>query len=156
MMYEQILIKELPEWLRHLIRKQLAKRMSRPEVEKLMAGNLSEVDNILGKKKPYESLIPLERAKAIIRSFVWNEFKSNVDFSDLKRIDIAYAEDNDFNAYQLICNLEDHIMTIEKNGEVVSTHFYDSIENLIETELKCLNYDEFDAYCDKYLDYGKE
>ncbi len=153
MMYEQILVRELPEWLRHLIRKQLSQRMSRPEVEALMKGSLADVDKILGKKKSYEDLIPMEKAKFLIKQFCWNEYSSQPDFSDISNIPIAYTEDDECEPIQVYADLNNYRIYITLSHKEIKSYDYGSLDELIDKELETL---DFNLLVSDGFDYRKE
>lgn len=151
-MYEHVLIRELPEWLRHLIRKQLAKRMSRHDVERLMDGNLEEIDKILGKKS-YEELIPMEKARFLIRQFCWKEYKSQADFSDLSKISIAYTENDYCEPVEVYVDLIDFSVIVTVDHEIARIYSYPTLEELIDKELEVL---DFNLLVSDGMDYRKE
>ena len=153
MMYEQILVRELPEWLRHLIRKQLSNRLSRPEVEALMKGSLADVDKILGKKKGYEELIPMEKAKFLIKQFCWNEYQSHPDFSDISNIPIAYTEDDEGEPIEVYADLSNFRLYVTLSHKEIKSYDYSSLEELIDKELKSL---DFDFLVSDGFNFGKE
>lgn len=82
----------------------------------------------------------IERAKKLIDDFCFAEYGAEADFSDLKRVPIAYTVIGD-SEIQVFVNLIDYSVIREVNGEIVSVSKFDTLSNLIENELEYLDFE---------------
>ncbi len=88
-----------------------------------------------------------EKAKKNITQYVQSEYSSEGDFSDLKHIGIGYTEigseeQGDF-SFQVEANLVDCEINYYIDGEIAKTEKYDSMAEMNECRLSCLDFEEF-------------
>ena len=88
-----------------------------------------------------------EKAKKNITKYVQSEYSSEGDFSDLKHIGIGYTEigseeQGDF-SFQVEANLVDCEINYYIDGEIAKTEKYDSLAEMNECRLSCLDFEEF-------------
>ena len=91
----------------------------------------------------------LDRAKTLIDEFCAYEYASQADFSDLTRIDVAYTTvGEDDLPLQVYVDLEGYKLERELDGKPLDTRQYSSLQELIENELECLDFQELVAVSD--------
>ncbi len=83
----------------------------------------------------------LERAKELINSFTKKEYGSEADFSDLRKVDIAYTETEDGESVQVSCDLIYNSLTVFVNGTVKKNYRYKSLYGLVVCQLESLDFD---------------
>lgn len=85
----------------------------------------------------------LERAIRLINDFCLKEYDSEADISDLSKVDLAYTvlEDNDECEIQVSANLVDFGLYTYVDGKLYSETKYDSLEDLVHSELEMLDFD---------------
>lgn len=108
----------------------------------LSAGQLVRILNILGIQELPESPV-LDKAKTLIKEYCTREFGGDAegDFSDLRHVGIAYTETEDGRAIQVEADLVDPSIRTYVSGELKAESKYRSLSELIEKELKFLNFD---------------
>lgn len=86
---------------------------------------------------------PLDKAKQYINDFCESEYNSQGDFSDLHEVHIAYTTlTDDELPIQVSVDLVDYKITYEFDGKVFNTEQYDSIEEMNENALSCLDFED--------------
>ena len=91
----------------------------------------------------------LDRAKTLIDEFCACEYASQADFSDLTRIDVAYTTvGEDDLPLQVYVDLEGYKIERELDGKPLDARQYSSLQELIENELECLDFQELVAVSD--------
>lgn|GEM_PF-4720591 len=106
---------------------------------------------LLDVEKTFDS--PLDEAKYYIDSFCEAEYGGKADYSDLKNVGIAYTTlTDDELPVQISVNLIGFEVTHEFDGEVFLTETYDSLEDLIEDQLKCLDFSDLVYVPDEVLE----
>lgn len=86
---------------------------------------------------------PLDKAKRYVNDFCESEYNSQGDFSDLHEVHIAYTTlTDDELPIQVSVDLVDYKITYEFDGEVFNTEQYDSIEEMNENALSCLDFED--------------
>ena len=94
----------------------------------------------------------LERAKALISTFCSEEYDSEPDFSDLRKVDIAYTTITDEEVpVQVSVDLEDFRLDRSIDGIIVDSRKYDSLKELTEQELVDPDFDELVAFSEEQL-----
>lgn len=88
-----------------------------------------------------------EKAKNYIADYLQTEYSSEADFSNLFHIGIGYTEigsveQGDF-LFQVEANLVDCEINYYIDGETVKTEKYDSLAQMNECRLSCLDFDDF-------------
>lgn len=100
------------------------------------SGSLSEKE-----MKEYE-LVPektsLAEAEELINDFCKREREVEADFSNLRKVEIICAE-VDGDSLQVCVNLEKYRIDRYKNGKPFDTTRYETLEELISSELRRLN-----------------
>lgn len=94
----------------------------------------------------------LERAKALISTFCSEEYDSEPDFSDLRKVDIAYTTITDEEVpVQVSIDLVDFRLDRSIDGIIVDSRKYDTLKELTEQELVDPDFDELVAFSDEQL-----
>lgn len=90
-----------------------------------------------------EQLQLMFKAKELIDEYCVDEFESPADFSDLKKVGLAYTTtEDDRHEIQAYANLIDHRTEIYLDGELVATQGVDSLKNYVERLLPNLDFNE--------------
>ena len=113
-------------------------------------------------KEHYTPLVPvsaepdadLTHAKNLIRDFCLEEYDSELDFSDLSKIGIAYTNATD-EEIPIQVNVDLVGYRVERYlGEVlIDERQYESLEDLTETELEALDFSELVSVTDEELEH---
>ena len=94
----------------------------------------------------------LERAKALISIFCSEEYDSEPDFSDLRKVDIAYTTITDEEVpVQVSVDLVDFRLDRSIDGIIVDSRKYGSLKELTEQELVDPDFDELVAFSEEQL-----
>ena len=94
----------------------------------------------------------LERAKALISTFCSEEYDSEPDFSDLRKVDIAYTTITDEEVpVQVSVDLVDFRLDRSIDGIIVDSRKYGSLKELSEQELVDPDFDELVAFSEEQL-----
>lgn len=94
----------------------------------------------------------LERAKALISTFCSEEYDSEPDFSDLRKVDIAYTTITDEEVpVQVSVDLVNFRLDRSIDGIIVDSRKYDSLKGLTEQELVDPDFDELVAFSEEQL-----
>ena len=94
------------------------------------------------------------RAKALINDFCKKEYGNYADFSDLSNVDIAYtvltneADGKDY-PIQVSVDLVKNNIRFTLNDQIISQNCYDTLSDLIEKELKYLDFNELTYVSDE-------
>ena len=94
----------------------------------------------------------LERAKSLISTFCSEEYDNEPDFSDLRKVDIAYTTITDEEVpVQVSVDLMDFRLDRSVDGIIVDSRKYDSLKELTEQELVDPDFDELVAFSEEQL-----
>lgn len=94
----------------------------------------------------------LERAKALISTFCSEEYDSKPDFSNLRKVDIAYTTITDEEVpVQVSVDLVDFRLDRSIDGIIVDSRKYGSLKELSEQELVDPDFDELVAFSEEQL-----
>ena len=94
----------------------------------------------------------LEKAKTLITAFCAEEYDSKPDFSDLRKVDIAYTTITDEEVpVQISVDLVDFRLDRSIDGIIVDSRKYGSLKELSEQELVDPDFDELVAFSDEQL-----
>ena len=94
----------------------------------------------------------LEKAKGLITEFCSEEYDSEPDFSDLRKVDIAYTTITDEEVpVQVSVDLVDFRLDRSIDGIIVDSRKYGSLKELTEQELVDPNFDELVAFSEEQL-----
>lgn len=94
----------------------------------------------------------LEKAKTLITAFCAEEYNSEPDFSDLRKVDIAYTTITDEEVpVQVSVDLVDFRLDRSIDGIIVDSRKYDTLKELTEQELFDPDFDELVAFSEEQL-----
>ena len=94
----------------------------------------------------------LEKAKKLITEFCSEEYDSEPDFSDLRKVDIAYTTITDEEVpVQVSVDLVDFRLDRSIDGIIVDSRKYDTLKELTEQELVDPDFDELVAFSEEQL-----
>ena len=94
----------------------------------------------------------LEKAKGLITEFCSEEYDSEPDFSDLRKVDIAYTTITDEEVpVQVSVDLVDFRLDRSIDGIIVESRKYGSLKELTEQELVDPDFDELVAFSEEQL-----
>ena len=94
----------------------------------------------------------LEKAKTLITAFCAEEYDSKPDFSDLRKVDIAYTTITDEEVpVQVSVDLVDFRLDRSIDGIIVDSRKHDSLKELTEQELADPDFDELVAFSEEQL-----
>lgn len=94
----------------------------------------------------------LEKAKELITEFCAEEYDSEPDFSDLRKVDIAYTTITDEEVpVQVSVDLMDFKLDRYIDGIIVDSRKYSSLKELTEQELTDPDFDELTAFSEEQL-----
>ena len=123
-------------------------------VESYLAGTFS----VFGKDHTLRPLArqavneDLEKAKGLITEFCSKEYNSEPNFSDLRKVNIAYTTITDEEVpVQISVDLVDFKLDRYIDGIIVDSRKYDSLKELTEQELVDPDFDELVAFSDEQL-----
>ena len=95
----------------------------------------------------------LEQAKEIINEFCQNEYGSDADFSNLKEVGIAFTTITDDEIpIQVNANLVDFSIDQYLDGKLIESTKYSSMEEMIESALVYLDFDDLTSITDEQLE----
>lgn len=123
-----------------------------------MEGYLAGTFSVFGKDHTLRPLArqavneDLEKAKGLITEFCSEEYDSEPDFSDLRKVDIAYTTITDEEVpVQVSVDLVDFRLDRSIDGIIVDSRKYDSLKELTEQELVDPDFDELVAFSEEQL-----
>ena len=117
--------------------------------DKMESSHMEEIWSCVEHRADKTLASQLERAKELIDEFCSCEYASQADFSDLTRIDVAYTTvGEDDLPLQVYVDLENYKIKRELDGKPLDTRQYSSLQELIENELECLDFQELVAVRD--------
>ena len=115
--------------------------------DKMESSHMEEVWSCVEHRADKTLASQLERAKTLIDEFCAYEYASQADFSNLSRVNIAYTTVGDEGRLPLQvyegCKIER-----ELDGMPLDVRQYGSLQELIENELECLDFQELVAVSD--------
>ena len=131
-----------------------ARKQGMEAVEGYLAGTFSVFGKGHTLRPPITQVIneDLERAKALISTFCSEEYDSEPDFSDLRKVDIAYTTITDEEVpVQVSVDLVDFRLDRSIDGIIVDSRKYDSLKELTEQELVDPDFDELVAFSEEQI-----
>lgn len=84
----------------------------------------------------------LDEAKQLINEFCENEYGSGADFNDLQNVNVAYTTTEDDEEIQVTIDLINLELRQYVDDELYDKITYRSLEDIIESVLKRLDFDE--------------
>ena len=119
------------------------------EFDKLESSHMEEIWSSIESRANALQTDQLDRAITLIDEFCAYEYASQADFSDLSRVNIAYTTVGDGElSLQVNVDLEGYKIERELDGKPLDTRQYGSLQELIENELECLDFQELVAVSD--------
>ena len=131
-----------------------ARKQGMEAVEGYLAGTFSVFGKGHTLRPPITQVIneDLERAKALISTFCSEEYDSEPDFSDLRKVDIAYTTITDEEVpVQVSVDLVDFRLDRSIDGIIVDSRKYGSLKELSEQELVDPDFDELVVFSEEQL-----
>ena len=131
-----------------------ARKQGMEAMEGYLAGTFSVFGNDHTLRPPIKQAAneDLERAKVLISTFCSEEYDSEPDFSDLRKVDIAYTTITDEEVpVQVSVDLVDFRLDRSVDGIIVDSRKYDALKELTEQELVDPDFDELVAFSEEQL-----
>ena len=111
--------------------------------DKMESSHMEEIWNCIESQADKTLASQLDRARTLIDEFCAYEYASQADFSDLSRVNIAYTTVGDEDIpLQVHVDLEGYKIERELDGKPLDVRQYSSVQELIENELECLDFQE--------------
>ena len=103
-------------------------------------------------KKAYSAL--MDRAKSLIDEFCIHEYDAPADFSDLSKVGVAYTTVGDQGQFplQVYVDLENYKIERELDGKPLDSWQYDTLVELIETELEGMDFQTLVSVSDEDIE----
>ena len=126
------------------------------EFDKLENSHMEEIWSCIEHRADKTLASQLERAKTLIDEFCAYEYASQADFSDLSKVSIAYTTVGDGELpLQVNVDLEGYKIERELDGKPLDVRQYPSLDELIENELECLDFQELVAVSDAEIQMAR-
>ncbi len=110
---------------------------------------LPTAEAYLTEKAQHRKLSDLDTAKQHIADYLDREFGGSAEFSDISRLSLAYAVDEEHNLpIQVYADLEQFKLTFEYDGMVVRDEQYNSLAEMNENALSVLDYNDLVSLSD--------
>ena len=118
--------------------------------DKMESSHMEEIWSCVEYRADKTLASQLERAKELIDEFCAYEYASQADFSDLSKVSVAYTTVGDEGRLplQVYIDLEGCKIERELDGKPLDARQYSSLQELIENELECLDFQELVAVSD--------
>ena len=114
--------------------------------DKMESSHMEEIWSCVEHRADKTLASQLERAKTLIDEFCAYEYASQADFSNLSKVSIAYTTVGDGElSLQVNVDLEGYKIERELDGKPLDVRQYASLDELIENELECLDFQELVA-----------
>ena len=108
----------------------------------------------------YEQVRPessLAHAKRLINEYSLREFENEADFSDLKKVSLAFTEtENEGIPVEAEADLINCRINRYVNGRLVDRIEYDSVEEMIHSELEYMDFNELVSFTDEQIEMGMQ
>lgn len=96
-----------------------------------------------------------EKVRMLIDDYCYDEFGYSASFEDLSYVGLAYTTITDEEyEIQVVANLIDFSIDAYILDVLVRSVKYDSLDDLIENELKCLDFENLIDYTDEEVEYA--
>ena len=117
--------------------------------DKMESSHMEEIWSCVEHRADKTLASQLDRAKTLIDEFCAYEYASQADFSDLSKVNVAYTTVGDEDIpLQVYVDLERYKIERELDGKALDVRQYASLDELIENELECLDFQELVAVSD--------
>ena len=114
--------------------------------DKMESSHMEEIWSCVEHRADKTLASQLERAKTLVNEFCAYEYASQADFSDLSKVSIAYTTVGDGELpLQVYADLEGYKIERELDGKPLDVRQCASLDELIENELECLDFQELVA-----------
>ena len=124
--------------------------------DKMESSHMEEIWSCVEHRADKTLASQLERAKTLIDEFCAYEYASQADFSDLSKVSIAYTTVGDGELpLQVNVDLEGYKIERELDGKPLDVRQYGSLQELIENELECLDFQELVAVSDAEIQMAR-
>ena len=111
-----------------------------------MESHMEEIWSCIESRADAMQVSQLDQAKQLINEFCMSEYDAPADFDDLSRIDVAYTTvGNDGYPLQVYVDLKEYKIERELEERPLDVRQYSSLEELIENELKGMDFQELVA-----------
>ena len=117
--------------------------------DKMESSHMEEIWSCVEHRADKTLASQLEHAKELINEFCAYEYVSQADFSNMSKVSIAYTTVGDGELpLQVYVDLEGCKIERELDGKPLDLRQYSSLDELIENELECLDFQELVAVSD--------
>ena len=116
------------------------------EFDRMESSHMEEIWSCIESRADAMQVSQLDQAKQLINEFCMSEYDAPADFDDLSRIDVAYTTvGNDGYPLQVYVDLKECKIERELEERPLDVRQYSSLEELIENELKGMDFQELVA-----------
>ena len=116
------------------------------EFDRMESSHMEEIWSCIESRADAKQVSQLDQAKQLINEFCMSEYDAPADFDDLSRIDVAYTTvGNDGYPLQVYVDLKEYKIERELEERPLDVRQYSSLEELIENELKGMDFRELVA-----------
>lgn len=116
------------------------------EFDRMESSHMEDIWSCIENRADAMRVSQLDQAKQLINEFCMSEYDAPADFDDLSRIDVAYTTvGNDGYPLQVYVDLKEYKIERELEERPLDVRQYSSLEELIENELKGMDFRELVA-----------
>ena len=116
------------------------------EFDRMESSHMEEIWSCIESRADAMQVSQLDQAKQLINKFCMSEYDAPADFDDLSRIDVAYTTvGNDGYPLQVYVDLKEYKIERELEERPLDVRQYSSLDELIENELKGMDFQELVA-----------
>ena len=116
------------------------------EFDRMESSHMEDIWSCIESRADAMQISQLDQAKQLINEFCMSEYDAPADFDDLSRIDVAYTTvGNDGYPLQVYVDLKEYKIERELEERPLDVRQYSSLEELIENELKGMDFQELVA-----------
>ena len=116
------------------------------EFDRMESSHMEDIWSCIESRADAKQVSQLDQAKQLINEFCMSEYDAPADFDDLSRIDVAYTTvGNDGYPLQVYVDLKEYKIERELEERPLDVRQYSSLEELIENELKGMDFRELVA-----------
>lgn len=116
------------------------------EFDRMESSHMEDIWSCIESRADAMQISQLDQAKQLINEFCISEYDAPADFDDLSRIDVAYTTvGNDGYPLQVYVDLKEYKIERELEERPLDVRQYSSLEELIENELKGMDFQELVA-----------
>ena len=116
------------------------------EFDRMESSHMEDIWSCIESRADAMQVSQLDQARQLINEFCMSEYDAPADFDDLSRIDVAYTTvGNDGYPLQVYVDLKEYKIERELEERPLDVRQYSSLEELIENELKGMDFQELVA-----------